>query len=122
MDYRDYIEVLRENDLLVEIDEEVSWNLEAAAITAMNHRVENGQKAHLYNKVKGYKDKGKLFGAAFAASKKRCWERANLIFGLPKDASWTVYRDTFIRRFKGSENKTITPTKNFIIYAVKNFF
>ena len=35
MDYREYIEVLKENDLLVEIEDEVSWNLEAAAITAM---------------------------------------------------------------------------------------
>lgn len=100
MDYRDYVEVLRENDLLVEIDDEISWNLEATAITAMNHRVENGQKAHLFNNVKGYKGKGKLFGAAFASPKRRTWERANLIFGLPKETGWNEFRDTFIRRFK----------------------
>lgn len=100
MDYRDYIDILKKEDLLIEIDEEVSWNLEAMCITSMNHRVENGQTSHIFNNVKGYKGKARLFGAAFASPKKRCWERANIIFGLPRDAPWHTFRHEFLERFK----------------------
>ena len=98
MDYRDYIEILRQEGLLLEIEEEVSWNLEAPCISAMNYRVENGQKSHVFNNVKGYEGKGRLLGSPFASPKKQAWERASIIFGLPKDTPWNVFRDEFIRR------------------------
>ncbi len=100
MDYREYAEVLKKEGLLIEIDEPVSWNLEATCITAMTHRVENGQTAHIFNNIKGLEGKGRLFGGLFASPKRRPWERANLVFGLPKETSWPDLRDEIIRRMQ----------------------
>ena len=99
MDYRSYAELLRKEGMLIEINEEVSWNLEAICYTAMNYRVENGQTAHIFNNVKGYKGKARLFGSFVASPKKAAWQKSAMIFGLPKDASWTTFRDEFLRRF-----------------------
>ncbi len=100
MDLRDYVEILRKEGQLVEVTEEVSWNLEAAAYTGMAYRVENGKGASLFSNVKGYKNKGRIFGGAFASSRRRSWERSAIIFGMPKETSWPDYRDEFIRRIE----------------------
>jgi 4-hydroxy-3-polyprenylbenzoate decarboxylase len=100
MNIRDLVETLRKEGQLVEIEEEVSWNLEAAAFTSMAYRVENGKGASLFNNVKGYKDKGRIFGGAFASSRRRSWERSAVILGMPRETSWPDYRDEFIRRIE----------------------
>ncbi len=100
MDLRDYTEVLRKEGQLVEVKEEVSWNLEAAAYTGMAYRVEYGQGAALFSNVKGYKGKGRILGGAYASSRKRSWERSAIIFGLDKNISWPDYRNEFIRRIE----------------------
>lgn len=100
MDLRDFVEILRKEGQLVEVKEEVSWNLEAAAYTGMSYRVEYGKGAALFSNVKGYQGKGRILGGAFASSRKRSWERSAIIFGMGKNTSWPVYRDEFIRRIE----------------------
>lgn len=98
MDWRDYIEVLRKEEMLVEIDEEVHWNLEAAAYAAMACRVEQGRGAALFNNVKGYKNKGRLLGNALASPRKAPWQKSALLLGMDKRTPWRTFRDEFIRR------------------------
>ena len=112
MDIREYAEILRTEGLLVEIDEPVSWNLEASCITAMTHRVEDGQAAHIFNTVKGYEGRGRLFGGAFASPKTRCWERANLVLGLPRDTPWQEFRDECIRRMQQPLKPVVLDVEN----------
>jgi UbiD family decarboxylase len=100
MDLRDLVEMIRKEGQLVEIDEEVSWNLEAPAYTAMAYRVENGKGASLFNNVRGYKGKGRIFGGAYASSRKRSWERSAIIFGMDRNTSWPAYREEFMRRIE----------------------
>ena len=51
MDMRDFINVLKEAGELVEVNEEISWDLEASALAAMSQRLRG--PALLFNKVKG---------------------------------------------------------------------
>ena len=63
MDLRDLLAILKKEGQLVEVDEEISWNLEAAAYTGMAYRVEMGKGTSLFNNIKGYKGKGRIVGA-----------------------------------------------------------
>jgi UbiD family decarboxylase len=100
MDLRDLLKILKKEGQLVEIDQEVSWNLEVAAYTGMAYRVEQGQGASLFNNIKGYKGNGRIIGGAFASARKRSWERSALIFGMDKNTPWPKYREEFLKRIE----------------------
>jgi UbiD family decarboxylase len=100
MDARDLLEVYRQHNMLVEIDEEVHWNLEAAAYTGMAYRVEDGRGTSLFNNVTGYKGRGRLCGGMYAASRRRSWNKSALVFGMPEDITWPEYRTEFMRRIE----------------------
>lgn len=105
MDLRDWLDVLRKNDRLQEIDVETDWNLEAPAISVMANRV--AHKGVLFNNVKGYPD-WRLFGSTVSqSSRKRKWETTCLMLDLPVDMSRKAHHKEFERRI----NTSIPPTE-----------
>ncbi len=105
MDLRDWIEILRQHDKLQEIDVEVDWNLEAAAVSVMANRV--AHKGVLFNKVKDYPG-WRLFGSTFSASsRKRRWETSCLLLGLPIDTP----RKEHLKEFQKRVNNPIPPVE-----------
>ncbi|KIW15882.1 hypothetical protein PV08_05932 [Exophiala spinifera] len=88
-DFRSFIELLRHDDDLVEINREVDPHLEVAAIVRRVSEL-NG-KAPLFNKVKGAKNGlWRMFGnaASLRKSEKERYGRLARTLGLPTDASW----------------------------------
>lgn len=76
---RDFINELKRRGELVEINDEVDWNLEAAAFESLSGLL--GGPAFLFNKVKGVKE-GRLLLGHFAASFKKPHRRAAIALGI----------------------------------------
>lgn len=102
---RDLLEDLeRENELNV-IEDEVDWDLEAAAICAMSQRT--GGPAVQFNNIKGYPD-GKLAGSLFAGPgfmyypqvPRLMHGRIAMGLGLEKDISYEEFQETIMERKK----------------------
>ncbi len=105
MDIRGWLDIAREHDKLQEIDVEIDWNLEAAAISVMANRV--SKKGVLFNNIKGYPG-WRLFGSTVNMSpRKRRWETSCLLMGLPVDISRKEHHKIFQRRI----NNPIPPTE-----------
>ncbi|XEV07570.1 hypothetical protein FSHL1_012857 [Fusarium sambucinum] len=89
LDFRSFVEVLRKDGDLVDIDQEVDPNLEVGAIV---RRVsETNAKAPLFHNVKGARDGlWKIFGnaASLRSDDKFRYGRIARSVGLPPDSSW----------------------------------
>ena len=59
-DLRQYIEALQKTGDVVRIQEEVSWDLEVVAITAIS--LETYGPAVLFERIKDYPNGGRIFG------------------------------------------------------------
>ena len=106
MDLRQYLEVLDREGLLLQIDREVDWNLEAAAIISLMQRCGEGRYALLFNRVKDYyPDKGRLAGCLISGPYKRNWERLALALGFPRDIDY----DVFVKELYRRSNNPIKP-------------
>lgn len=90
VDFRQFIEQLRRDDDLVEIDREIDPHLEAAAIVRRVAEVKG--KAPLFNNIKGAESGGlfRIFGnaASLRRSGKERYGRIARTFGLKPTASW----------------------------------
>lgn len=94
LDFRTFIEILRSDNDLVEIDREVDPNLEIAAIVRRTSEV-NG-KAPLFNNVKGTTNGlWRMFGNAGSLRHdfRERFGRIARAFGLPPDATWKMISD-----------------------------
>jgi len=101
MDLRDYLEILDSKGMLLKIDGEVDWNLEAACIATMLYRVSNGRHAILFENVKGYSPEGgRLVSCIFSPNRRRFWDRTAIAMGLPDDTPYHRFREEFLRRSK----------------------
>lgn len=70
---REFVSRLREMGELVEVNEEVHWNLEAAAFSTMGCRV--GGPVLWFKKVKGYPEGFTLLGEPWAGPVHQVWRR-----------------------------------------------
>lgn len=90
VDFRTFIDQLRLDDDLVEIDREIDPHLEAAAIVRRVAEVKG--KAPLFNNIKGAKPGGlfRIFGnaASLRSSPREKYGRIARNFGLKPTASW----------------------------------
>ena len=89
LDFRTFIDVLREDGDLAEIEQQVDPNLEVGAIVRRVSEV-NG-KAPLFNNVKGTKDGlWRMFGnaASLRSSEGERYGRIARSLGLPADSTW----------------------------------
>jgi len=102
---RDLLEDLEAEGELNVIEDEVDWDLEAAAICAMNQRT--GGPAVQFNKIKGYPD-GKLVGSLLAGPgfmyypqvPRMMHGRIAMGLGLEKDIRYEEFQETIIERKK----------------------
>src|SRR5690242_249592 len=90
VDFREFVELLRHDHDLVEIDREIDPHLEAAAIVRRVAEVKG--KAPLFNNIKGAEPGGlfRIFGnaASLRNSAKERYGRIARTFGLKPTASW----------------------------------
>src|SRR3990172_8047951 len=97
MDLRDHIQRLKDVGDLIEVDGEVDWNLEAAAIESMMGRL-NGP-ALLFNRIKGIREGRLLSGHFRGRSILNDHRRAAIALGMDPDINWQGFRDECVRRF-----------------------
>ncbi len=101
MDLREYLEILDKQGMLIRIDKEVDWNLEAAAISGMLARVGNGRYVVLFENIKGYyPDKGRLVGCLYASNRRKVWNKIAVAMGLPPDIPYSKFMPEFTKRLR----------------------
>lgn len=95
---RDWLELLKTNGQLVEINEEIDWKFEMGCIIRRIFDIPGGGPAVLFNNIKGYQNKvGKKFFAGSFSS----YLRIALAMGLPPESS---YKDIVFEYIKRIEN------------------
>lgn len=97
LDFRKFIDILRQDNDLAEINEEVDPYLEVGAIVRRVSEVND--KAPLFNSVKGARDGlWRMFGntASLRQGEKERFGRVARNLGLPPDASWKDISDRFM--------------------------
>ncbi len=92
-DLREFIKKLEETGDLVRIKEEVDWNLEVGAI--MRRCNEIGERAQLFEKIKGYPEGFRILGGPLAT-----FRRLAIAMELDPDSSYTEILDEYIERRK----------------------
>jgi len=91
-DFRQFIEALRKNDELVEINDEVDWDQEAGAIVRRSNEMRD--RAVWMKNIKDYPGHS-LFGATLATFK-----RVAIAMEMDPDSTYTDLAEEFIRRKK----------------------
>lgn len=94
--FRQFLKKLSEYGELVEIEREVDWNLEAAAILAMSYRVEG--PAVLFKKIRGYPPGYSLVGGLYAGKRRQPWRKMAIALGLSPDLSYEEWVKEFTAR------------------------
>ena len=93
--YRDYLERLAERGELVDIEDEVDWNLEIGAI--LRHACETEAPFPRFNKIRdaaGFR--ACEMGPTASAVPGKKWQRLALLLGLPEDATLMEMQDAFL--------------------------
>jgi 4-hydroxy-3-polyprenylbenzoate decarboxylase len=105
-DLRGWIDCLRREGELHEVDAEVDWDCELGAVTRRVFGNGDGP-ALLFNRIKGYTDGRctKLFTGGLSK-----YSRLALMFGLPKDAPITDLVKAARRAFAGRVAPVVVPT------------
>ena len=92
-DLREFIDTLEKSGDLHRIKEEVDWNLEAGAI--MRRCNEKGERAQLFEKIKGCPEGFRILGGPVAT-----FRRFALAMGMDANSSYSEILDEFIVRRK----------------------
>lgn len=103
-DLREYLQKLKEFGYLQEVDEPVSWDLEAAAYCAMSNRI--GSPSLHFKNVKGFPKGFTLAGSLFTGSgdlyyleqKRKLWHRMAIALGLSPSIDYAKFIDTLNER------------------------
>ncbi len=96
MDLRQYMEKLRAHNELQEITAEVDWNLEAAAVSAMNGRL--GGPALWFKKIRGYPAGYTLAANLFSGRRGREWRRHAIALRLDPGVTYERFAAECMRR------------------------
>lgn len=91
---RDYVRQLEADEMLVHLDDPVSWNLEASALTMLAN--ERDSRVPLFESVDGMR----LIGDPYRGSQQRPWDRIALGMDIPSDASHRELYDELIDRLQ----------------------
>jgi 4-hydroxy-3-polyprenylbenzoate decarboxylase len=90
-DIREFIAALKDSGELIEVNQEVDWNLEIGAI--MRRANERGSSAQIYNKIKGYPPGYRITNGLFSTFK-----RLAMVLGLPDEATHEDILDAYDER------------------------
>ncbi|MDP6559947.1 MAG: UbiD family decarboxylase, partial [Candidatus Binatia bacterium] len=99
-DLREWLTVLDREGELVQVKDEVDWNLEAGAI--IRRVCETDGPAVLLNKIKDYPKGYRIFGAPFSLSRRHRYARLALALDLPVDTEIRAITEEYIKRRKTS--------------------
>lgn len=92
MHFRDYLKLREDRGEVVRIRQEVDWNLEAAAITALNYRNWAQKKVLLFENIKGYPGR-RLVSGLYSNPPEKPWNLHAEIMGLGRNVSIDEYFD-----------------------------
>jgi len=104
MDLRDFLADLKKHDMLLEIEEEVDWNLEVSAIAAMNHRLEG--PTLWFKNIKGYPEGYSVTTNTGSGTRRKTFRKFAVSLGLDPDISYAEWAREFTMRL----NHPIKPT------------
>ncbi len=96
MDLRSFLDLMHKHDLVHYVDEEVDWNLEASAITAMCNRIDAPRP--IFRNIKGYPRGYCLAGDIYAGSWRNPWRPTALSMGMPPDIPYPEFSEEVARR------------------------
>ncbi len=96
MDLRDFIDLMHEHGMVHYVDEEVDWNLEASAITAMCNRIDAPRP--IFRNVKGYPKGYSLAGDIYAGSWRNPWRPTALSLGMDSNIPYIEFSEEIARR------------------------
>ncbi|MDY6863828.1 MAG: UbiD family decarboxylase [Thermodesulfobacteriota bacterium] len=104
-DLRGYTDKLKDEGELLQIEEEVDWNLEVGAIIRRSYDLK--APAPFFQKIKDYPDGYRIFGAPAGASNKpdRYYVRSAISLGLKPDSTASEIIEEYIKR----KNQPIKP-------------
>ncbi|WP_323192223.1 UbiD family decarboxylase [Halostella sp. PRR32] len=94
--FREYLQKLEAEDQLTRIEEPVSWNLEASAITMLAN--EHDDKIPLFESNET--ESAQLAGDPYRGSQRRPWDRIALGMGMPPDVSRREFYEMTIDRLQ----------------------
>ncbi|MDL5360508.1 UbiD family decarboxylase [Halalkalicoccus sp. NIPERK01] len=101
---RDYLRTLDGEDDLVRLDDPISWNLEASAVTMLAN--ERDGAVPLFEDVDG----ARLVGDPYRGTQRRPWDRIALGIDLPRDVPREeFYEETISRLQRPHEPVTVSP-------------
>ena len=88
---REYLEMLDEQGELNRISTDVSWNLEASAVTMAANEAD--ERIPLFDSIADSNTQTRLVGDPYRGSQARPWDRLAMALGLPRDQSSDNYYD-----------------------------
>ncbi|MHC3437485.1 UbiD family decarboxylase [Natrialbaceae archaeon A-gly3] len=108
--FRQYIQTLEADNDLVRVDDPVSWNMEASAVTMLANQ--HDEQIPLFETVQDATLPGaQLIGDPYRGSQKRPWDRIARGLGLPGDMSGPEFYETIIERLSDQKApETVNPT------------
>ena len=95
---REYLSELDAAEQLNRIETEVSWNLEASAITMLAN--DRDDRIPVFESVGDSRVSARLVGDPYRGSRSRPWDRAARALGLPPNLSGDAYYETIIDRLR----------------------
>ncbi len=123
MDLREFLKKLEEVGELKVIDQEVDWNLEASAITAMTMRLDG--PAVLFNRIKGY-SQGRLAAEFFQGARNNFWRRFSIGLDMDPEIKWEEFSRELYERLKNPIKPVLVSTgpckENILIGKDVNLF
>lgn len=95
---REYLDLLETEGDLNRIDEPISWNLEASAVSMLANQRDD--LVPLFESVADAGDEARLVGDPYRGSRARPWDRIARALGLPGDLDGDTYYEAVIDRLK----------------------
>ncbi|WP_129116172.1 UbiD family decarboxylase [Halegenticoccus tardaugens] len=104
--FRDYLQLLESRDELNHISQEISWNLQASAVTMMADKTDDTVPVFETITNPG-ETEAKLVGDPYRGARRRPWDRIAAALGLPDGLSGDEYYETTIERLKSPIPPTV---------------
>ncbi|MDP2728831.1 MAG: UbiD family decarboxylase, partial [Dehalococcoidia bacterium] len=90
MHFREYLKLREDRDEVVRIKQEVDWNLEASAVSALNYRNWGQKKVLMFESIKGYTG-FTLVSGLFSNPMEKPWSLYAEVQSLDRDISLDDY-------------------------------
>ena len=107
MDLRDYLNKIDELGELKVVDQEVDWNLEAAAIATQLNRTAG--PVALFRNLRGYPAGHGLLAEPFSGTWERPWRRFAVAMDMDADINWKDFLGNFGKRLNPIKPTVVSP-------------